>query len=259
MPRDSNGNYTLPPGYLAVTGQDILASQHNPPLEDLGVAITGSLPRNGSAGLLAPLNLGAHKAINAAAATDPGDLVTLAQVQAMFAAAGLIPTGALVPMTGTAAQTGYLVANGQSVLRATYPALWTFAQASGNLAATQGGKTPGQYGPGDGSTTFTLPDLTIDGGQFIRPMASGRTVGSSQGDDFESHTHTGTIAPNGAHDHAAPVQGSQSGPTGGFSERYTLPGATGPAGLHIHGLTIDFNGGTETRPKNIAYPFIIKT
>lgn len=61
MPRDSNGNYTLPDGYLAQTGQTIEASQHNPPLEDLGAAVTGSVPRNGSAPMNANLPMGGFR------------------------------------------------------------------------------------------------------------------------------------------------------------------------------------------------------
>lgn len=57
MPSDSNGNYSLPPGYLAVTGETIQASQHNPPLEDLATAVTGRLPRNGASPMTGPLRL----------------------------------------------------------------------------------------------------------------------------------------------------------------------------------------------------------
>jgi hypothetical protein len=49
LPTDSNGNFTLPAGYLAITGQTIQASQHNPPLEDIAAALSGRMPRNGAA------------------------------------------------------------------------------------------------------------------------------------------------------------------------------------------------------------------
>ena len=35
MPTDLNGNYSLPPAYLAATGTAIQIGQHNPPLEDI--------------------------------------------------------------------------------------------------------------------------------------------------------------------------------------------------------------------------------
>ena len=61
MPSDSSGNYSLPPGYLAQTGQKILASQHNPPLEDIAAFLTGSVPRNGSAPMGADLPMAGFK------------------------------------------------------------------------------------------------------------------------------------------------------------------------------------------------------
>src|SRR6185312_14546049 len=48
-PTDSGGNYSLPLGYLAVTGTTIVASQHNPPLEDIAAALSGRVSTNGSA------------------------------------------------------------------------------------------------------------------------------------------------------------------------------------------------------------------
>lgn len=51
----SNGVYSLPPGYLAVTGATIQASQHNPPLEDIAAALTLRLSRDGTAPMTGPL------------------------------------------------------------------------------------------------------------------------------------------------------------------------------------------------------------
>lgn len=261
IPRDSAGNYSLPTGYLAVTGQTVEAGQHNPPLEDLAAAMTGSLPRNGSAGVLANFNLGGYKAINAANGTDPGDVVTLAQVQALIAAITGFPTGALIPMTGSAVPQGFLSANGQTVSRTTYSGLWTFAQVSSNLAASEGAKTAGQYGPGDGSTTFSLPAIAD---YFIRGLIAGRIIGSSQGDDFLSHLHSVSIAAAGDHVHHISLPYSIGGTSGNTSffagSRYgDAIVDTGTAGSHVHPATIGSTGGTETRPKNIAYPYIIKT
>src|SRR3954470_16095529 len=49
----ASGVYSLPTGYLATTGATILASQHNPPLEDIAEALTGRLSRDGSAPMTA--------------------------------------------------------------------------------------------------------------------------------------------------------------------------------------------------------------
>lgn len=57
MPSDSNGNYSLPTGYLATTGDNIETSQHNPPLEDIGSALTARLMRSGVAPMTGPLKI----------------------------------------------------------------------------------------------------------------------------------------------------------------------------------------------------------
>jgi hypothetical protein len=53
----ANGVYSLPVGYLAVTGATILASQHNPPLEDIAAALTGRLSRDGTAAMTGAIQL----------------------------------------------------------------------------------------------------------------------------------------------------------------------------------------------------------
>ena len=93
MPRNSSGVYTLPDGYLATTGQTILASQHNPSLEDIATALTGSLPRNGTSGMLAALPMGGFKVTNMADGAAATDGATKGQLDAV--------TASQVTLTGT--------------------------------------------------------------------------------------------------------------------------------------------------------------
>lgn len=83
MPTDSNGNYSLPDGYLAVTGQTILPSQHNPPLEDIAAALTARVMRNGSAPMTGNLPMGGFKVTGLAAGAASGDAVNKAQLDAI--------------------------------------------------------------------------------------------------------------------------------------------------------------------------------
>ncbi len=54
MPRDANGNYTLPAGNPVVSGTTIDTSWANPTMFDLGNEITNSLSRTGEGGMLVP-------------------------------------------------------------------------------------------------------------------------------------------------------------------------------------------------------------
>jgi hypothetical protein len=76
----------------------------------------------------------------------------------------LLPAGAVMPFAMNAAPSGWLAANGAAVSRTTYAALFS---AIGTT-----------YGIGDGSTTFTLPDLR---GYFVRGSGTnsdGTTAGT---------------------------------------------------------------------------------
>ncbi|MBC7411121.1 MAG: tail fiber protein [Bacteroidia bacterium] len=70
-----------------------------------------------------------------------------------------VPAGSVGYFANFTAPNGYLECNGQAVNRITYAELFT---AIGTL-----------YGVGDGSTTFTLPDLR---GEFVRGVDKGRGV-----------------------------------------------------------------------------------
>jgi microcystin-dependent protein len=167
MPSDANGVYSLPNGYLAVTGETIQASQHNPSLEDLGSAMSARLMRSGAAPMTGPLKTvdgsvgspaiqfnsdgttGVYK-------TPNGIGVSVAGVKvAEFVSGGIKGArflGELIVYSGLTAQSLTVFPYGQTLSRATYADLWAFAQteiASGNTF----------YNNGDGSTTFGIGDM----------------------------------------------------------------------------------------------------
>lgn len=55
MPRDVNGNYTLPAGNPVVSGTPISSAVQNATTSDLATALTDSLSRSGKGGMLVPL------------------------------------------------------------------------------------------------------------------------------------------------------------------------------------------------------------
>lgn len=138
--------------------------------------------------------------------------------------------------TGNDAPSYAILADGGSYSRATYADLWTWIQTSGNLAASQGAKTAGEYGPGDGSTTFTTPDLMTTQ-RFIRAASVGTGVGTLQDD---ATAVNGLSATTTATANALTNQPN----TGGAFDM-----SRGPAGA---GVTIN-SSDSETRPLNVAF------
>lgn len=128
----------MPPSYLAVTGQTILASQHNPPLEDVATALTGSLPRNGSAGMQTDLPMGGYKITGMADGVLPTDGATVGQ--SSTAAATAITTAPL-KATPVDADTIPLVdsAAGNIMKRLTWANLKALFQPSNAVLTALGG------------------------------------------------------------------------------------------------------------------------
>lgn len=93
MPR-SNGVFSLLPIYQATPGTTIRSEQHNAPLEDIANALTGSLPRDGSAPMQANLQMGGRKVTGLGVPTAAGDAATKAYAD------GLTPTETSIDMTG---------------------------------------------------------------------------------------------------------------------------------------------------------------
>lgn len=173
----------------------------------------------------------------------------------------LVPTGAVMPFAMNSAPGGWLAANGAAVSRATYAGLFT---AIGTT-----------YGTGDGSTTFTLPDLR---GYFVRGAGTNAdgtaagTFGAKQGNTVGPHTHSGTTgndAPDHTHinytgrrDNTQIWDGSFPAGNSNPIEYTASPWPTsGASTRHQHPFTTSSQspaGTTETRPANIALLYCIK-
>ena len=155
-------------------------------------------------------------------------------------------TGSIVAYTANTVPSGYLECNGAAISRTDFSAL--FAIISDD------------FGPGNGSSTFNLPDLR---GEFIRgwdhgagndpdvltrtDRADGETddrIGTKQASALESHTH------------AFPSIQFQVETGSGLSDN----GGDQRGNINMNTLTLGSTGdGTgETRPRNIYMMYLIK-
>lgn len=147
----------------------------------------------------------------------------------------VIPAGAIMPWAGTGAiPDGWLLCDGQTVLRSSYPGLFA---AIGEA-----------YGAGDGSTTFQVPNLKgrvpvgIDASQseFASAGKSGGSKASvaTHSHDIADHSHSGTtgsMSANASHAHAYVLGYRDDGNFTGVSGQN--PAADGPGA---------FGNGTST-------------
>ena len=148
--------------------------------------------------------------------------------QIAYCAAGVIPSG-------------WLECNGAAISRATYGTL--FASIGTN------------YGPGDGATTFNLPDLR---GEFLRGadrgrgVDAGRAIGSAQGDAIPNISAGLGIAAGAIDNGAAKVVG------------FTTDMQSATKGASLGAATVSFSAANqvptaaENRPRNVAVLTIIK-
>lgn len=142
---------------------------------------------------------------------------------------GGLPSGAVFWFAASSAPADYLECDGAAVSRTTYADLFAVVGTT--------------FGAGDGSTTFNLPDLR---GEFVRGwdngrgVDSGRSFGSSQTDEFKSHTHG---------------VGSEYAAGSGYGVN---PQASNNTSSPVY-VNTKSTGGSETRPRNIALLPCIKT
>ncbi|MEJ1358358.1 MAG: phage tail protein [Candidatus Sedimenticola sp. (ex Thyasira tokunagai)] len=165
---------------------------------------------------------------------DPEDLTQLQQAIITLIAADRqsgTPCGGVIAWTSSTPPEDYVECNGSAINRTTYADLFAVIGTG--------------FGAGDGSTTFNLPDLR---GEFIRGwdnsrgVDGGRVLGSSQADDYKSHSHTLT-ASSTAEGTASDIDRSDG---------------TGSLTSQPRSISTNASGGSETRPRNIAMMFCIK-
>jgi microcystin-dependent protein len=165
-----------------------------------------------------------------------------------------VPTGSVHLMASTTAPSGYLKCNGAAVSRTTYADLFAEIGTA--------------FGAGNGSSTFNLPDLR---GEFVRGwddsrgVDSGRNFGTAQSDQNKQHNHsaTSTVTDPG-HNHVyidqqAHNEGYRPWKAGdndcGQRNKNTSNAFTG---ISVS-TSIGNDGGNESRPRNIAMMYVIKT
>lgn len=154
----------------------------------------------------------------------------------------VMPVGAVIPFAGANPPEGWLLCDGSTVRRDLYADLFQVIGTS--------------WGVGDGSNTFNVPDMRgrfprgVDQGGGNDPDAaarialnggnSGDNVGSYQEDAFASHRH-----------------GVRDSNSFGNDENSFAYGENGGGQDGQQGYT-EYNGTSETRPKNANFNYIIK-
>ena len=174
-------------------------------------------------------------------------------------AQGGVPSGAVFCMAVAIVPSGYLECNGAAVSRSVYQDLY-------DTIGTQ-------YGAGNGSSTFNLPDLR---GEFVRGFDNGRGIDSGrsisatpQSDQNKQHNHTASSSVNDSgHVHGTTFDNKKYFPGGGsttitYGGAGSYPADTFSMSSATTGVTvatsIGNDGGGETRPRNIAMMYVIKT
>ncbi len=187
---------------------------------------------------------GIPTATTASLGTATSQLATTAFVQNAINAISIFPTGMFAMFGMTSIPSGWLVCDGSAVSRTTYAAL--FAQISTT------------YGVGNGTTTFGLPPAQ---GQFLRVynatgsgVDSGRSLGTTQADQFQGHYHTHESSLSASYGRATSGGGTGIPSGSGANEPTNATGAPVTDGSNGTPRT-----GTETRPTNINLVLCIKT
>lgn len=157
---------------------------------------------------------------NGTTVTSTGSTITIATSEG-------IPAGVVVPYAGSTVPDGWLLCDGAAVSRTTYAALFLTIGTS--------------YGPGDGSTTFNLPNLA---GKIPVGRDSGDSVFDTIGETGGEKTHTLTIDEMPSHNHR--IEAYTGTGSGGFIE----------AGQSFQAGRITFNTG-GSQPHNNLQPYIV--
>ena len=164
---------------------------------------------------------------------------------ASIGSGSLVPTASVFALATSTVPSGYLECDGAAVSRTTYADLFS---AIGTT-----------YGSGNGASTFNVPDLR---GEFIRGWDNGRgvdssrTLGSTQSDENKSHNHTIT---DPGHNHQVNINVYQQGSGPNASTDMANRAGNTTSSTSTTGISLAASGGTESRPRNVAMMYVIKT
>lgn len=193
------------------------------------------------ADISSPTFTGTPAAPTASTGTNTTQLATTAFANS--AAAAVAPTGEIKMWPTASAPTGFLLCNGAAVSRTIYAALFAVIGTT--------------FGSGDGTTTFTLPDLKnrfpVGAGDLYALAATG----GSKDAVVVSHNHTATDSGH-THTYSNAVTG---GPFLGGTSSYSITG-TGTTASGTANITVASSGESGTNknlPPYLALYFIIKT
>lgn len=146
---------------------------------------------------------------------------------------GVNPVGTVIDKAGDTVPDGWVPCDGRALSRAKHLAL--FAEIGTD------------FGAGDGSTTFNVPDCQ---GRFRLGKAAsgtGSVVGSTGGSIDHTHTgpsHTHSVASGGSHSHTVDDHDHTISSDGGHDHG----AATGSNGSHTHTGTVDAQTDGQTAP-----------
>lgn len=187
-----------------------------------------------------------------------GTFTSLTATSFTVTGGGIAPTGALTLWAGAVASppSGWLACNGANVSRSTYSALFAVVGTT--------------WGAGDGSTTFTLPNLL---NRF--PVGAGDTyalaaTGGSANAIVVSHTHTATsVVTDPGHAHTTTINYGVGG-EGGTAQSLTSVSNQGTvakaSSSNVTSITVATTNSTEgssatnaNLPPYVAVGYIIKT
>lgn len=250
MPYDSNGNATITRN-RAVSGQTVQAAQVNVPFDDVQSMLSQVLLRSGVAPMTGTLNMNGFRIVGLSDGIEDSDAANVSQIKSA------VPVGVVLSFAGGVVPSGWMLCYGQAISRNSYASLFSAIGTS--------------FGPGDGSTTFNLPDCRgrvvagkddmggVDAGRLSIWGSLAKTIGGFFG--VQSHTlslseipsHTHTINDPG-HVHSG-VQNSALGQGRGEGSPPVAQFSLGVSSPNFTGISINAIGGDQAH--NNTQPTII--